>query len=234
MPHSRPESPPLLAGDDLLLRVRCPGFARTPGVPASVLRAIGNCAQVGDIRRQAEKAREERSDKRPRLIMVATLEAHKDHATLLRAMPEVVRSIPSARLWLAGDGSLRMTLEELAKSLGLADSVHFLGSRRDVPALLVRAACLYSRRQRTRGSGPCLLRRWLRDSPLWPAMCRRAGKSSNAANGVALSRRADPAALAAALVETLSLRFMDSEDRRAHLQQYEPLNMIAAYFASSA
>jgi glycosyltransferase involved in cell wall biosynthesis len=47
--------------------------------------------------------------------------------------------VPEATFVLAGDGPLRPRLEELARSLGLAERVLFLGHRDDVPALL--ASC---------------------------------------------------------------------------------------------
>lgn len=71
--------------------------------------------------------------------MVATLERHKDHATLLRAIPEIRRAIQNFRLLLAGDGALRQELEQLAADLGVADAVEFLGVRPDVPELLGHA-----------------------------------------------------------------------------------------------
>jgi glycosyltransferase involved in cell wall biosynthesis len=42
-------------------------------------------------------------------------------------------------LWIAGDGPLRASLQQLTASLGLADRVRFLGWRDDVPALLASA-----------------------------------------------------------------------------------------------
>jgi glycosyltransferase involved in cell wall biosynthesis len=68
--------------------------------------------------------------------MVATLESHKDHETLLRAVPAIRAVAPEFRLRLAGDGSLRARLEELAGNLGIGEVVEFLGTRKDVPELL--------------------------------------------------------------------------------------------------
>jgi glycosyltransferase involved in cell wall biosynthesis len=46
---------------------------------------------------------------------------------LLHAMPLVLKAIPNARLLIAGEGSYRSTLEQLATSLGVQDKVSFLG-----------------------------------------------------------------------------------------------------------
>jgi glycosyltransferase involved in cell wall biosynthesis len=59
--------------------------------------------------------------------MVARLDSIKDHATLLRAFAQLRRKWPAARLELAGDGTLRPSLETLARELGVAENVVFLG-----------------------------------------------------------------------------------------------------------
>lgn len=68
-------------------------------------------------------------------IMVATLEKHKDHDTLLRAWALFSDSHNSSRLFIVGNGSLKDELTELADRLRL-QNVFFLGSRNDVPDLL--------------------------------------------------------------------------------------------------
>lgn len=60
----------------------------------------------------------------------------KDQATLLEAFARLAPEIPHARLLVVGEGPLRGTLEEQAKSLGVADRVRFAGGRRDVATLL--------------------------------------------------------------------------------------------------
>jgi glycosyltransferase involved in cell wall biosynthesis len=68
--------------------------------------------------------------------MVARLDSIKDHATLLRAFAQLRGKWPAARLELAGDGTLRPTLEALARELGVAQSVAFLGMVSDVYAAM--------------------------------------------------------------------------------------------------
>jgi glycosyltransferase involved in cell wall biosynthesis len=67
---------------------------------------------------------------------VGRMEAPKGFPYLLRAIPEVVRSIPSAQFIIAGDGELRPELENEARRAGIADRAHFIGFQRDVPDLL--------------------------------------------------------------------------------------------------
>jgi len=58
---------------------------------------------------------------------VARLVWQKDHATLLKAFGIYSSKNPKARLILIGDGPLRNQLIELARELGILDSVVFVG-----------------------------------------------------------------------------------------------------------
>lgn len=69
-------------------------------------------------------------------VIVARLEPVKNHHMLLRAWQQVVREVAGAKLLVAGTGSLAEALRDDAAALGLADSVHFLGPRRDVHEIL--------------------------------------------------------------------------------------------------
>lgn len=55
---------------------------------------------------------------------------------LVAAMPEILRRCPRAHLALAGDGEERELLAAQAAALGVAERVHFLGFREDVPAVI--------------------------------------------------------------------------------------------------
>jgi glycosyltransferase involved in cell wall biosynthesis len=70
------------------------------------------------------------------LGMTARLDGIKDHVTLLRAFALVLKTWPSARLELAGDGDQRIALEQLARDLGIVEQVKFLGMVRDVYAVM--------------------------------------------------------------------------------------------------
>ncbi|MDO9227732.1 MAG: GT4 family glycosyltransferase PelF [Pseudomonadota bacterium] len=72
----------------------------------------------------------------PLLGIVARLDAIKNHASLLRALPRVMQTHPDATLLIIGDGPLRADLERQVSELGLGRSVRFLGTRDDVPELL--------------------------------------------------------------------------------------------------
>lgn len=70
-----------------------------------------------------------------RAIMVARFSDQKDQPLLIRAAAQV----PHLELWLVGDGERRAEAEALARGLGLAGRVQFLGDRDDVPELLAGA-----------------------------------------------------------------------------------------------
>jgi glycosyltransferase involved in cell wall biosynthesis len=72
------------------------------------------------------------------LICVARLMPPKNHALLLNAMAELVaRGGPrEPHLLLVGPGDLEAELRRLASRLKLDEHVHFLGLRKDIPALL--------------------------------------------------------------------------------------------------
>jgi len=67
---------------------------------------------------------------------VARFFPQKDHATLLRAVHHLASKGIQIKCILAGDGALRKQAEELALELGIERSVHFLGTRKDVPNVM--------------------------------------------------------------------------------------------------
>ena len=74
-----------------------------------------------------------------RIACVANLRREKDHATLLEAMQQIVREVPSAHLILLGatvDPSIADRVAAASAQPPLAGHVSFLGSRDDVPAVL--------------------------------------------------------------------------------------------------
>ncbi len=73
----------------------------------------------------------------PKLVMVARFEEQKDHDTLVRALAKV--SELEWSLDFIGDGPRRSVIEALVDELGLAERIHFLGTRRDVAERLAES-----------------------------------------------------------------------------------------------
>ena len=63
---------------------------------------------------------------------IGRLEEQKGQEFLLAAVPEISRHIPDLTVLVVGDGRLRSARDQ-ARSLGIQDIVHFLGTRRDLP-----------------------------------------------------------------------------------------------------
>jgi len=75
-------------------------------------------------------------DAYPTLLWTARLQRAKGHADLLRALAMITPEFPRACLLLAGDGKTEPGLRRLARALGVAENVRFLGRRSDVRELL--------------------------------------------------------------------------------------------------
>jgi glycosyltransferase involved in cell wall biosynthesis len=98
-----------------------------------------------DLKRYSRAAARPRTDMRtalgiPRdalvIGIVATLRSWKGHAYLLEAFVNLVEAFPSAHLLIAGNGPFREPLLERITASGLADRIHLVGQREDVPDVL--------------------------------------------------------------------------------------------------
>jgi glycosyltransferase involved in cell wall biosynthesis len=72
----------------------------------------------------------------PAIGTVTRLMPSKGNEYLVAAAAQVLREIPDARFYIAGEGELQPQLEAQAASLGLGDRLVFLGFQRDVAAVL--------------------------------------------------------------------------------------------------
>jgi glycosyltransferase involved in cell wall biosynthesis len=73
------------------------------------------------------------------IVGLGRLEPIKGFQSLVKALPLVLSAIPSARLLLVGEGSLRMALEADARALGVADRLEIAGVRPDAATFLAAA-----------------------------------------------------------------------------------------------
>ena len=72
----------------------------------------------------------------PLLGTVARLEPQKGLDTLLKAVALLKQRNAEVRCIIVGEGKARTELEAQARTLGIADAVLFVGTRRDIPAVL--------------------------------------------------------------------------------------------------
>jgi len=85
-------------------------------------------------------------ERSPELLFVGRLVASKAADVLIEAMPAILAECTEATLTIVGDGPEKARLEILAKALGIADRVNFLGAiaNSELPALYRRAAIFVS------------------------------------------------------------------------------------------
>ena len=141
---------------------------------------------------------------------VGRLAPYKGFEYLLRALPAVFEAHPRARLLLCGDGPMEAELRAECARAGVTSRVHFLGFRRDVPALLA-AFDVFVQPSEREGLSIALLEAAAAGRPA--VGCTITGNAEIVTHGATglLVAPADPAALAAALCTVLA----DSNARRS-------------------
>jgi glycosyltransferase involved in cell wall biosynthesis len=117
---------------------------RKAGVPADRILVVPNGVDVERFRPAAadERAALRRSlglPEGPLVVYTGRLSPEKGVDVLVTAWPRVLARIPSARLWMLGDGAERARLVEAAHHAGVADTIVLPGPVADVSPF-VRAA----------------------------------------------------------------------------------------------
>ena len=82
------------------------------------------------------------SERDDAVIVVCRLTDQKNVHAIIRAWAAICGDVAGWRLRIVGDGNRRQELEALADKLGIADTVDFLGFRKDVQELLSRSKIL--------------------------------------------------------------------------------------------
>lgn len=127
------------------------------------MRLISNFGELPDTPQEFDSLRSELSipTNSRVLLTLGRLHVNKAQDVLIKALVK----IPNAILLLAGEGELRAELERLAKDVGVAERVRFLGWRRDTPALFqIADACIFPSRQEPLGN--VVLESWAHGVPI--------------------------------------------------------------------
>ena len=207
-------------------------YTAVPGVSRSLFHTVYNCSRGATVAGRAAAARTARpSGDRPTAIMVATLERHKDHATLIRATALVRQAVPTFRLRLVGDGSLRAELQVQARAAGVADGVEFLGTRTDVPEQLGAADLFVFATTPQEGLGSVLLEALAARLPVVATDVPACRELLAGGRWGRLVPAADPTALAAAVVESLTQPPPTGSAERAagYASRFTPERMAVEY-----
>ena len=104
-------------------------------LPNKALCRVYNCCDLNRFNNSINRF-EIKNNKTINLGMVARLEKHKDHETLIKSIVEMNKNGLKVILRIIGDGSKRKELEKLSKDLGLELMINFLGARRDIPEII--------------------------------------------------------------------------------------------------
>lgn len=141
----RTTKPPRLIGN--VFRIVYRPFRVVAGVSNAVRDSLQNLVRADRLmtlsngiawQPLAEIADSCRQNRRLGLVItsVGRLLPHKGHQLIIQAFSIFRKRSGHAELWIIGDGKFRPQLEELVSSLGLNESVRFLGYRRDVACWL--------------------------------------------------------------------------------------------------
>ncbi|MBK1669396.1 hypothetical protein CKO28_15260 [Rhodovibrio sodomensis] len=197
------------------------------GWPAQRAHVLENFATVDDLP-PADRAAHDTPADAPLLLVPSRLHVNKGLDVMLRALARE----PRAYLWLAGSGPEHDRLHDLARQLGVADRVRFLGWRSDRGALF-RAADVVVFPSRHEPFGTVSLEAWAYRRPLvaadasGPAGLVRpeedallVAREDDAALAEALTRVIDDPALAGQLVDRGHARYSRDYTEQACVRRY--------------
>lgn len=99
------------------------------------------------------------------MMTIGRIDTPKDYPTLLKAFKIVLKQQPHTFLLIVGDGPKKQEIEALSISLGMNESVKFLGIRNDIPELL-NACDLFVSSSAWEGFGLAILEAMLCQKPI--------------------------------------------------------------------
>ena len=164
----------------------------------------------------------------------ALLRPRKGIDVFLRAIPIVVHSIPSARFIVAGraeEPAYEQELRQLASSLGIANRVHFLGFRSDIPDLLAALDAFVMPSLFGEGTPFALLEAMAASRPVIATRTEGNEEIIQTGSTGVLVESCDPEALARAVVDVLTdmklRRELGARARREVAERFSATRMAA-------
>ena len=164
---------------------------------------------------------------------VSRLDPVKDHRSLLQAFMPIARSARPVGLIIAGDGPMRSSIEQLSSELKIADKVHLLGERHDIPQVL-KACDVFTLTSIAEGISNTILEAM---ASALPVVATRVGGNpelvEHGISGYLVSAR-DVAALTAAYESYLNdptLKDEHGRNARARTEQRFSLERMASQYA---
>ena len=201
-------------------------LATHEGCPAKKIRVIPNGVDVERFHpRWPDRGLQRELDLdpgAPTVGIIAALRPEKNHELFLHVAAQIHVALPEARFLIVGDGPERAKLEALARSLGLAEAVRFLGARRDVPELLalMDVVTLTSRME---ANPLCLLEAMAAEKPVVAPRVGSIGESVEDGRTGYLAAAGDAQTMAARILELLQDRRRASSMGRAAASRSSPI-----------
>ena len=168
-------------------------YIKGEGWPSSRVHVLANFAAPGTLP-PLDRLTQATPNQAPLVLALGRLHRNKAFNILIDAMAK----LPEAHLWLAGEGSLRRRLENLAAGKGVRDRVRFLGWRDDVSALFASADVLVCP-SRVEPFGNVVVEAWAHNVPVIAARAAGPVALINDGRDGLLVPLEDSAALAAAV-----------------------------------
>jgi glycosyltransferase involved in cell wall biosynthesis len=232
--HSARERAIYYPGDRWVLAKFPHVIAVSSEIRARLIRAGANPANVSVVlnaidanlfRREAatQASARRRFDLEPSDIVVGAvgrLEPQKEFHLLIRAFARVAREIPSARLVIAGDGSLRASLQAHIEHMGLQRQCRLLGHVSDVP-LLHHAFDLFVQSSVYEGTPNSVLEAMALESPIVATDAGGTAEIARHGQEALIVPSRDERALAGALHEALTSPGPTTERVRAARRRVE-------------
>lgn len=164
------------------------------------------------------------------VLSAGRLTEPKNYSNCLRAIQQIADS--SFEYWIAGKGELEEQLKSEVKSLGLENTVHFLGFRDDLPALLAQADVFLSP-SKWEGFGLSIVEAMAAGLPVVvsevPGVAEVVDKSSHSALWVDPSSPDDIAARLRELLQNPQLRDELGQNGRKRAACFDVSRMIGEY-----
>ena len=111
------------------------------GLPQDKVSIVRNGMDFGEFSEAVERGASTPLPEAREAFLIGTvgrLEPQKGMAYLIEAFAQLPDSAHPKQLWIVGAGLEERSLRRQAETAGVADRVHFLGARDDVPALMTR------------------------------------------------------------------------------------------------
>ncbi|MBP3960475.1 glycosyltransferase [Gemmata sp. G18] len=200
-------------------------LTRTEGVAPKRIRTLLNGIDITRLR----PATPEHNNP---VLAVGRFSPEKDFTNLVRAAAIAVRSDPTFRLEIAGDGRCMPDIRQQVTDLNLGGAVRLLGQISDIPTLLTQASC-FTLASLTEGISLTILEAMAAGLPV---VATRVGGNPEVITenetGL-LVPASDPEALAAALLELWQdptrRRKMGDAGRRRVEKHFDVRQMVAEY-----